>query len=61
MSDIADIGYYALGTCKSEAAIAEHFDIDEDDVPELLLDANVERCPGCDWWHEAGELVSAGR
>src|SRR5438445_262726 len=55
--DAQDVADYALVTCNSEAAIAEHFDIDEEDVAELLLDATVERCPGCDWWHEAGELV----
>jgi len=56
--DATDVADYALGTCNSEAEIAEHFDIEEEDVIDLLLDANVERCPGCDWWHEAGELVN---
>lgn len=46
-----------LGTCWSEAEIADRFDIDIDDVTEKLLDENIELCPMCGWWHESGELT----
>lgn len=52
---------YAQGTCLSPSAIAAHFDeVDDDagdDIEEVLLDANIELCRGCEWWHESGELA----
>ncbi len=29
-----------------------------EEVEEGLLDLNLERCKGCDWWFESGELVN---
>ena len=28
-----------------------------DSMESDLADGNLERCPGCEWWFEAGELV----
>jgi hypothetical protein len=31
--------------------------ISEEDLEEYLEDIGVERCNGCGWWFESGELV----
>lgn len=46
-----------VGTCQSVVAIAEKYDIPEDEVEECLLDEGIEACSGCGWWFEVGELV----
>ena len=28
-----------------------------EDLDEFLLDHNVEKCPGCEWYVESGELI----
>jgi hypothetical protein len=28
-----------------------------EEVEDLLADYNLERCPGCEWWMEAGLLI----
>ena len=48
---------YAVGTADGPGELAERFDVDEDDVEEILADLNVETCPGCGWWVESGELA----
>lgn len=45
------------GTCTSEVEIAEALDIEEDEVTDLLLEANIECCGGCEWWFESCNLV----
>jgi DNA-directed RNA polymerase subunit RPC12/RpoP len=35
------------------------FDLEVDEVEDIMLDANYERCPGCGWFVECGELVDA--
>jgi hypothetical protein len=50
---IADL---AEGTCKSESELADKFEVDEDQVIEACLDFGIERCMGCGWWCESGEL-----
>jgi hypothetical protein len=42
------------GTCLSESAIIEKYDLDadEEEVIERLLDHETERCQDCEWWHE---------
>lgn len=56
-SDNASIIKYLEGTSKSEDDAAEKFGITEERVLEIMLDANLERCPSCDYWVECGELV----
>lgn len=46
-----------IGTCMTNSEIAEKFGISEDDVEDYLLNYNVERCSGCGWWFESGELT----
>ncbi len=46
----------AIGTCRSEAEIAELCGVAEEEVLELLADAGVEQCKGCGRWFEDGEL-----
>ena len=48
---------HAVGTMESPAALAERFDVLEDDVEEALVDCGVEKCPECEWWVEVGELA----
>lgn len=52
-----EIAEFVIGTCKSPAEIAEHFDIPIDDIEEILLDNNIEMCPECSWWVDSFELV----
>lgn len=50
----------ALGSADGPAQLVASLDLDdsyEELVEELLLDANVEECPECGWWHDSGELV----
>lgn len=52
-----DVIDYALGTCKSETEIADHFGTDAETILEILSDGNIERCGGCEWWFEASDLI----
>jgi hypothetical protein len=49
------------GTPDAIDAALEQLLLDElisvDEAEELLAEDNQERCPECDWWVEAGELV----
>jgi hypothetical protein len=60
---VADRGRLAarlLGTCDTlEAGLDSIGLLDEvavDDAEDALLDASVERCLDCGWWHESCEL-----
>lgn len=51
------------GTCDSiEMVLArmdeESEDYDTEQIENDLLDHDLERCPGCSWWFECGELFS---
>ena len=35
------------------------FGLSIDEIEELMLDANYERCPECEWFVECGELIDA--
>lgn len=45
------------GTQLNESFIAEKYGIDEDEILDIVLNANIERCPSCDTWVECGELT----
>jgi hypothetical protein len=45
---------YATGF---ESVLRKYEGLTADELEELLLDNNVERCPGCDWYCESGELL----
>lgn len=49
------------GTCQSVASVLSSMDLDDVDPEEVesrLADFNLEECPGCGWWMEAGELIN---
>lgn len=53
-----------LGTCKSiESVLDQDDELDAlrdcsiDDLEDMVISKNVERCDGCDWWFESGDLV----
>jgi hypothetical protein len=46
----------ADGSTDSPAALAERFDVPEDEVEERLSRMGLETCPGCGWWWMAMEL-----
>lgn len=41
----------------NEAELCDQFGIELEDLEKIMLNANWERCPECDWWCECGELV----
>jgi hypothetical protein len=57
------IAGHLLGTSASpeNAMIALEIEMPEgvqiDSLEADLADGNLERCPGCEWWFDAGELV----
>lgn len=49
------------GTCNSVDEVLCSMDLegyDAEEVEEQLLDLNLERCQGCDWWMESCELAT---
>ena len=62
-SEVSRIAGHLLGTPASpedamivlEIEIPAGFQIDS--LEADLADCNLERCPGCEWWFESGELV----
>jgi len=58
---IHEITSFLEGTCNSIEQAMDRFDIDfpVEEVEDRLLDVNLERCPGCDWWVESSELVDS--
>jgi hypothetical protein len=57
--DLADkIHQDLLGTCESLSKYQDEYsEIETDDLEEALMEFNVERCAGCGWWYESGDLV----
>jgi hypothetical protein len=54
VSEIVDtVTGYANGYTSAMA----QFDIEAEDLDELLANANIEKCDGCDWYFESGELI----
>lgn len=54
------IAEYLDGTCNSIEQAMDRFDFDfpVEDVEDRLLDVNLERCPMCDWWVVAVNLLT---
>ncbi len=52
------LAHHIKGTCKTISAALEflEMDIEESVAEDKLLDANVECCKGCGWWHDSFEL-----
>lgn len=53
---LSDLVGYANGL---ERVMARH-ELEVNEVEELALDHNVERCPGCDWFFNSHELTAVG-
>ena len=57
---LEQIGEYLRGTCKSvgDAVVALELgdDVDESQLEASLLEAEIELCVHCNWWHEVCEL-----
>jgi hypothetical protein len=50
-----------LGTCDTITRyLDEHPEVDANDLEDALVSLNVERCKGCDWWHESCMLDGGG-
>jgi hypothetical protein len=45
-----------MGTCKSEAELAEAHGVSEETVLEACAENEVIRCEGCSWWCEQHEM-----
>jgi hypothetical protein len=54
------IGAKVVGTADSPSAIAQRFDVPEDDVEHELSLAGIETCPICGWWVAASEIRDEG-
>lgn len=60
--DLQRLAEELQGTADSIETALERLDIDADDVSvddieDQLLEVSLERCQGCDWWHESNELA----
>lgn len=54
LADILDM------TCREIVSGLDQMDLDDNDydvneIEDALMD-RIERCEGCDWWHEPGQL-----
>jgi hypothetical protein len=56
MPTAEDIKEYLLGTCNTDADAADVFGISEDRVLDLVIEAEIECCTCCGWWHEDWEM-----
>lgn len=50
-ADSIEVGIESIGIESEEFQ-------DDSDVIDQLVNVNVERCQGCDWWFESDELVN---
>jgi len=58
-----ELGHMLLGTCDSIDIVLARMDCVPENyntecIEDRLLDDNIERCQGCEWWFESGELFS---
>jgi hypothetical protein len=54
LTDLQRLGAHLEGTAKSIMIACDEIGIEEDpDWDDKLLDINIERCVGCEWWHES--------
>jgi len=57
LSAIADL---VTGYVNGFDRACAQFGLDVQTLETLLLDANVEACPGCDWYVDSHELLGEG-
>jgi hypothetical protein len=51
-----DVKSYLLGSCNSEGNAEQVFDLSYEEVLDLIIEAEIECCSICGWWHEAFEM-----
>ncbi|MCC5612891.1 hypothetical protein LC612_40955 [Nostoc sp. CHAB 5834] len=44
---------FSLGFSQAQ----EQYELEAEVLEDLLLDQNIEKCPGCEWWVDSHELV----
>lgn len=37
-----------------------HFDVEQDELDDVLLDLSIEVCPGCSWYDDCHALLPVG-
>lgn len=45
------------GYANGEEKAVEKFEIEFDDIPDIMLNAGYDKCPCCEWWVELWELI----
>lgn len=56
--DIAEIVRKLDGTCgEADEFVIEEFGITQEQIEEIMAEENYEKCPECQMWVEAYELV----
>lgn len=53
----SEIAFEVQGSCQTTWAIADQYDVDEDEVEEGLLEHNIEACPHCGFWVESCDIL----
>lgn len=54
----ADVLGETSGENQQVQELADEFGCGVVDIESAMADMNYERCPECDWWVEAGELIN---
>ena len=58
--DLERVADRLMGSCANVEDVLDELEIeaDPDEVEAALSGVYVERCPGCAWWMESGELLN---
>ena len=54
---IGDICETAVSCADADMKIANQYDLEGDELEELLLDNEIERCKECGWWCKTYDLI----
>ena len=54
--ETADICDIAVHCADADMQIMNKYGVEDDELEELLLNNNIERCTRCAWWKEAGDF-----
>ena len=55
-ADKARIAELATSYVLGVSMVQTEFDLDIDQIEDILLDANIEKCPDCGWYDESHNL-----
>lgn len=50
---LAQLADDALSSSMLNGALCEKYDMDIEEMEEVLLNMNIERCADCEWWFES--------